>query len=398
MLDAREVFDGLTQHDQVSWTSMISGLSRNGDRKGALLMFKRMLVSSVKPNCQTFVGVMSGKTGPEEALVNATMLHAQIVKRGFESNSFLISTLVDVYSKCGRLGQAEVLFYDTEEKEEVLFNPMISGYCFNARYEKGLRLFAEMRERNLSPSYHAVTSALHACGSITLLQQGREIHALLIKLGSEFNIYVVSALVDMYSKCGSVEEARRAFDQTVEKNAVMWTSMILGYAQNGKGLNALELFKIWKKECDFRPDHVSFTAVLSACVHSGLVEKGLEYFGMFKNVYGIVPDQDHYACLVDLYARNGQLEKAKELMETMPQKPNHFMWSSFLSSCRDYGEIEIAKKTADKILLTETRDASSYIVLANLYASAGLWGEAAEVTRSMNEHKIKKNVSAGSWV
>ncbi|KAK9285771.1 hypothetical protein L1049_024972 [Liquidambar formosana] len=397
IMDARRVFDGMQRHDQVSWTSIISGFSQSGHGTEAILLFKGMLGTQIKPNCFTYVSVISACTGVEEPLEQSMSLHAHVISLGFETNSFVVSSLIDCYSKCGRIDLAKSLCDLAIERDSILLNSMISGYSQNLYGEEALKLFVEMRNHELGPTNHTLTSILNACGSLTVLRQGRQVHSLVIKMGSESNVFVISTLIDMYSKCGSIDEARQVLDQTVEKNSVLWTSMITGYAQNGRVSDGLKLFECLVTEGRFIPDHICFTAVLSACNHAGLLDRGIEYFDKMRREYGLVPELDQYACLVDLYSRNGHLRKAKELMEEMPYDPNSVMWSSFLSSCKDYGEVELGREAADHIFKMEPCSAVPYVTLANIYAKAGLWGEVAEIRKLMKQKGIRK--SAGwSWV
>ncbi|GAB4826036.1 hypothetical protein Ancab_008905 [Ancistrocladus abbreviatus] len=179
----------------------------------------------------------------------------------------------------------------------------------------------------------------------------------------------------MYSKCGSIDEARSIFDQTIHKNCILWTSMISGYAQSGRGSEGLKLFDHFVTEEGFEPDHICFTTILSACNHAGFLDRGIQYFNKMKKDHGLVPKLDQYACLVDLYARKGHLRKAKELMEEMPFTPNDIMLSSFLSSCRIYGAVELARETAEDLFKMQPHNVAAYVTMARIYAEAGSWDE-----------------------
>ncbi|KAF3439137.1 hypothetical protein FNV43_RR17412 [Rhamnella rubrinervis] len=397
IMEARSVFCCMTRHDQVSWSSIIAGFSQNGYCIEAIVMFKEMLSTDFKPNSFTYVSVISACTGLTGALEEVSLLHTHVIKLGFNSNSFVVSSLIDCYSKWGMVDQASLLFGETTKRDNILFNSIISGYSQNLYGEEAMKLFMEMRNKHLSPTDHTLTSILNASGSLTVLQHGRQIHSLVTKMGSESNVFVVSALIDMYSKCGSIDCARCVFDQTVEKNSVLWTSMIMGYAQSGRGFEALELFEHSVTKDRFMPDHVCFTAVLTACNHAGFLERGIEYFNKLRMVYGLVPELDQYACLVDLYARNGHLRKAKELMEEMPYTPNYVMWSSFLSSCKVHGEVDLAREAAHKLIELEPCNAAHYVTLSHIYARAGLWAEVAEV-RKLMQQKAKRKSAGWSWL
>lgn len=263
--------------------------------------------------------------------------------------------------------------------------------------EEAMKLFLKMRSENISPTDHTLTSMLHACGSLAILQEGRQLHALVYKFGSTCNVFIASALVDMYSKCGCVDESRHAFDQTIKKNAILWTAMISGYAQNGRGHESLELFDSMLDQ-GFVPDHICFTSVLIACNHAGLLERGVAYFDQMTSVHNLIPRLDQYGCLIDLYTRKGHLRKAKEIIEGMPFEPNTVMWSSFLRSCKVYGEIELALVAAKELLKMEPHSVVPYITLARVYAGAGLWNEVGMIRESMQRDKIRKDATGWSWI
>ncbi|XP_052195967.1 pentatricopeptide repeat-containing protein At2g13600-like [Diospyros lotus] len=397
LADAWRVFDSMKMHDQVSWTSIIAGYSQNGDGRQAILLFKEMLLSQIRPNAVTYVGVISACIGLELAFECCISLHAHVVKLGTDRNSFVVSSLIDCYSKCGRVEQAVLLFDARAEKDIVLLNSMISGYSQNLFGEEALKLFIQMQKYSISPTDHTLTSILNACGCLAVLQQGRQFHALVIKMGSTCNVFVACSLIDMYSKCGSIDEARCVFDQAVKKNSVLWTSMISGYTQCGRGSCGLELFDYLVTKEGLMPDHVCLTAVLSACNHAGFLDRGIDYFNRMRRDYGLIPDLDQYACVIDLYARQGHLKKAKGLMEEMPFRPNSVIWSSFLHSCKVYGEIELGKQAALQLFKMEPQNAVPYITLASIYAGAGLWSEVAKTRKLLNLKEMKKN-TGWSWV
>ncbi|KAG5021867.1 hypothetical protein AAZX31_07G065800 [Glycine max] len=397
ILDARKVFSGMKIHDQVSWTSLITGFSINRQGRDAFLLFKEMLGTQVTPNCFTFASVISACVGQNGALEHCSTLHAHVIKRGYDTNNFVVSSLIDCYANWGQIDDAVLLFYETSEKDTVVYNSMISGYSQNLYSEDALKLFVEMRKKNLSPTDHTLCTILNACSSLAVLLQGRQMHSLVIKMGSERNVFVASALIDMYSKGGNIDEAQCVLDQTSKKNNVLWTSMIMGYAHCGRGSEALELFDCLLTKQEVIPDHICFTAVLTACNHAGFLDKGVEYFNKMTTYYGLSPDIDQYACLIDLYARNGNLSKARNLMEEMPYVPNYVIWSSFLSSCKIYGDVKLGREAADQLIKMEPCNAAPYLTLAHIYAKDGLWNEVAEVRRLIQRKRIRKP-AGWSWV
>ncbi|KAM7265277.1 hypothetical protein ACFE04_002960 [Oxalis oulophora] len=393
IFDARKIFDDMENHDRVSWTSIISGYSQTSNRKEAILMFKQMLGSDIKPNCVTYVSVITSCADFKQV----TSLHGHAIKLVHSFNSYLVSSLIDCYSKSGNPEHAVLLFHEASEKDNVMYNSMISGYSQNLLFEDALRLFSEMRRNNVSPTDHTLTSILNSYGNLAILQQGKQVHSLVIKMGSDNNVFVTSALIDMYSKCGSIVDSRSVFHHTTLRSSVLWTSMIMGYAQSGMASEALELFEHLVKEEEYKPDHICFMAVLIACNYAGLVNKGEEYFHEMRRNYGLVPDFRQYSCLIDLYARNGHVRKARELIDEMLYDPNVVMWSSFLGFCKVYGEIELGREAANILFKLDPHNAAAYVAIVHIYAKAGLWDEVEGIRKLMKQRGIRKS-TGWSWV
>ncbi|KAI5438601.1 hypothetical protein KIW84_024366 [Lathyrus oleraceus] len=203
-----------------------------------------MLGTRIMPNCFTLTSVVNACVGENGVVDCCPSLHVHVVKRGFDTSNFVISSLVDCYASCGRIDDAVLLFNETSEKDTVIYNTMISGYCRNLYNEDALKLFVEMRGKNMSPTDHTVSSILSACSRLAVLVEGKQVHSLVIKMGFE-NVFVDSTLINIYSKGGDIDEARRVLDQTSWKNTVLLTSMIMGYAQCGRGLEALGFLIIY---------------------------------------------------------------------------------------------------------------------------------------------------------
>lgn len=209
-------------------------------------------------------------------------------------------------------------------------------------------------------------------------------------------MFVLSSLIDMYSKSGSIDDARSVFDQTIERNSVLWTSMILESAHSGRAIEGLELFDhMVEKGC--LPNHMCFTAVFTACNHAGLLNKAVEYFDSMRKDYGLVPKLNQYACLVDLHARKGDLMKAIQLIDEMPFDPNCVMLRSLLSCCRTYGAVDLGTKVGCRLFKLQPNNAAAYVTMAHIYAEAGLWDEVTNIKKLIKQKGIKKSAS-WSWV
>ncbi|XVE96785.1 hypothetical protein REPUB_Repub02eG0252900 [Reevesia pubescens] len=233
-----------------------------------------------------------------------------------------------------------------------------------------------MKNLTIKPNDFTLTSLLRACTGSGALGQGRSAHCQAIQMGFDSYSYICNALISMYCKCGSVEDALVIFKKMAgNKDIVSWNLMIAGYAQHGRVMEAIVLFEKMEEE-KIKPDAITFLGVLSSCRHAGLVEQGRVYFDSMV-VNGVEPALDHYSCVVDLLGRAGLLEEARDFILKMLICPNAVIWGSLLSSCRLHGSVWIGIEAAESRLLLEPGCAATHVQLANLYATARQWDQAA---------------------
>ena len=277
-----------------------------------------------------------------------------------------------------------------------VYNSMIACYCQNFYVENAIRLYLQMRNWVINATDTTMTSILHAARMVSNVQFGRQVHGLIIKLGFLTNLFVLSSLIEVYSKNGFINEARYVFDQTIERNNVLWTSMVSGYARNGKAVEALELFD-QMMAAGFVPDHVCFTAVLSACNHAGFLDRGVEHFNKMIKYYDLSPTLDEYACLIDLYARQGNLSKTVQVMVDIPFKPNCIILNAILSSCKTYGAVELGREAFDRLFSLQPHNSAVCLTMARLYAEDAFWDEDANIRNIMKPKGVQKGI-AWSWV
>ncbi len=395
LADARQVFDSMSQHDVVSWNTMIAGHAQHGEGKEALRLFERMQQEGMKPDSVTFVTALSACTS-EAALTQGKQIHAQIITSGVKPNIILTNALVNMYSKCGSLADARQVFDSMSQRDLVSWNTMITGHVLNGESIEALNLFERMQQEGMKPNKVTFISALSACTSEAALTQGKKIHAQIINARVKLDMIIETALVNMYSKCGSLADARQVFDSMNQRDLVSWDAMIAAYAQHGEGKEALRLFERMQQE-GMKPDSVTFINVLSACSHSGLVEEGLHCFESMQAKHKIIPTLDHYSCLVDLFGRAGQLDNAEQIIATAPMPPNAVMWMTLLGACRLLGDVERAERVAARIFDLEPQNPAAYVLLGNIYAAAGRWADEARVRGRMRDLGIRKEPGQ-SWI
>ncbi|KAF6161936.1 hypothetical protein GIB67_014138 [Kingdonia uniflora] len=190
----------------------------------------------------------------------------------------------------------------------------------------------------VSPDKYSFAALIKACSCLTALEQGRQIQANAIKLEYASDQFVGTLLVDMYAKCGSIQESYKLFKRMNVRNIASWNAMLVGLAQHGNGEEALNFFKQMRCQ-DIKPDSITFVGVLSACSHSGLVSKAYGYFNSMHSMYGIEPKIEHYSCLVDVLGRAGHVHQAKKLIESMPFEPSASMYRALLGGA-NYKEMQ----------------------------------------------------------
>ncbi|KAL7088526.1 hypothetical protein ACP275_13G132500 [Erythranthe tilingii] len=316
-------------------------------------------------------------------------MHWQMVVVGFIPDEYLKIKLLILYAKSGDLDTAHVFFDALIMKNIISWNAMIAGYVQKGLEEMGLSLYHRMRQLGWMPDQYTFASVFRACSSLAILEQGKQAHGILIKSQISINVVVNSALMDMYFKCSSPHDAFRVFNTSLQRNVITWTCLISGYGLHGRVYEVLDAFHQMISE-GFKPNQITFLAVLSACSHGGLVDKGQEYFSSMLKDYGVRPRGKHYAVMVDLLGRAGRLEEAYEFVQVSPCKDHPAVWGALLGACRIHGNMDIVKIAAKNFFELEPENAGKYIVLCNAYATFGMWKNVAEIRSVMRGSGIKK--------
>lgn len=393
--DAHRVFDKVCEGDVIACSTMIVGFAKNGRATDAFEIFRQMLRISVMPNMITVVNVLL-VCGDSAALQQGKEIHAYGIKRGFASIVSVCRALINMYAKCGSMEDALKVFDESSDKSATLWAEMILGYRINGHGEQALGFFHQMQQHGIEPNLRTMLNILPVCADLAVLQEGKRFHAYIIKSGFYSNVFVCSALMDIYTNCGDIELTRKVFDSISDKGVVAWTAIIAAYGINGNGKEALELFRQMQL-ADVKPNDFTFAAVMSACSSAGLVAEGWEYFNCMSQKYDIQPRAEHYACLVKLLGRAGQLNEALNFIKNMPIKPDAGVWRAVLGACRSHCNIEIGEYAAKHLLELEPLNAGNYITLANIYAAAERLDGVAKVRTMMKDRGLKERPER-SWV
>lgn len=307
------------------------------------------------------------------------------------------NSMIAGYVKVGDVMAARELFDMMPGKNVISWSILLDGYVSHGNPLEALKLFKQMLLEHVKVDKVAVVAALSACAQLGALVQGRWMHIYVERNRIDVDIVVQAALLDMYMKCGSVNEASRAFYSMSERNAICYSVMIFGYGTNGHGKKALELFRQMVWERNVWIDDMLFLAVLMACSHAGFVYEGLCIFEQMKGAYGIEPKLEHYSCLVDLLSRSGQLDSAREVIKSMPMKPNcAALWGSLLLACRTHRDVMLAEVAVKKLVELKADDCGTYILLSNIYADMGLQEESLRVWKLMKNRSMEKETGKSS--
>nr|GMC60033.1 pentatricopeptide repeat-containing protein At3g49710 [Ipomoea batatas] len=399
LAEAKKVFEAMGEiKDEVSWNSMIVAYGQHREGSKALALYQAMVWMELKEDMFTLASVLTAFTSMED-FHGGLQFHARLIKMGFHQNPHVGSGLIDLYSKCsGGMLHCTKVFQEIPDPDLVLWNTMISGYSlFEEFSEEAVAYFRRLQRAGHRPDDCSFVCVISACSNLSSPLQGKQIHSLAIKSYIPTNrIAVNNALIAMYSKCGSLQDAMRIFDRMPEHNSVSLNSMISGYAQHGRGMESLVLFERMLAG-NTAPTSITFISVLSACAHTGKVEEGKKYFSMMTEKFGIKPEAGHYSCMIDLLGRTGKLEEAESLIETMPYSPGTIGWGSLLRACRTHGNIELAVKAANHCLQLDPSNAAPYVMLANMHASSGRWEEVAAIRKQMRDKGVKKKPGC-SWI
>lgn len=422
---ARKLFDDITDKTLVSWNSMIGGHARTGNWKEAFCLFEKMREWRMEPDEFTFVNLLAVCSQSCD-LDLGRYVHFCIETTGVKIDVIVRNALMDMYGKCGDLHSAQAIFDRTQEKNVVSWTSMISAHAQHGSIEaarhffdqmprknvvswnsmiscylrKGqcrevLDLFNKMRDSRVLPDEATLVGILAACCQLGDLVMGKKIHNYVLSNKGAYSVTLYNSLVDMYAKCGPVGAALDIFLGMPEKNSVSWNVIIGALALHGCGLEAVKLFEKMHDD-GVLPDGITFTGLLSACSHSGLVDMGIYYFDRMSVVYGVEREIEHYACMVDLLGRGGLLGEAIKLIGRMPMKPDVVVWGALLGACRIHANVEIGKVILKQILELEPHSGGLYVLISNIYWEAQRWEDVKKIRELMKYHGIKKDRAISS--
>lgn len=418
----RTLFDNMHEKDGVSWNVLITGYVEYGYFEEGIKLFSEMKDMNIKANEATLLSLISNCHEVEQGKV----VHGYINQIGFQAKTSICNSLINMYARIGYNELGREIFDNMREKDTITWNSMINGYAQCGSMDTARSLFDQMPKKDnfslstiilgyvrcnkaeeaigiykelvnevdgLKLDRVTLISILSACSSLGALEEGKYIDTYIENNEIKIDAYLGTALIDMYSKCGCIDSAMKIFKEVKERDVFTWTAMISGLALNGRGEEALRMFR----KLPMKPNSVTFLSALSACVHCGLVNDGIDIYRSMVNDHKIEPEMSHLGCMVDILGRAGLLEEALDFIKRLRCKVDASVWGALLGACRIHGNTKVAEIAMKKMVELEPKHEGAHVILSNIYAEAGEWKEKKEMRKKMKDANIKKKVGA-SWI
>ncbi|KAI4301710.1 hypothetical protein L6164_034961 [Bauhinia variegata] len=420
MAYATRIFPQTQNPNVLLFNSMIKGYSLCGPTQQSFHLLSVMKNRAILLDEYTFAPLLKSSSNLCDYKLGQCV-HGEVIAVGFQSYGSIRIGLVELYSTCGRMEDANKVFDEMSNKDVIVWNLMIQGFCKTGKLEIGLKIFRQMNERSIvswnmmisclaqnrqdnqalqlfyemldqgfEPDEATLVTVLPICSRLGAVDAGNWIHSYASSRGLKQDFVAVgNSLVDFYCKCGNLEVAWSIFNDMSHKNVVSWNTMISGLAYNGMGERGVDLFKEMVQK-GFSPSDSTFVGVLACCAHAGLVDRGRELFASMTENFQLHPKLEHYGCVVDLLGRCGQVKEAHDLIRSMPMKPTAALWGALLSACRTYGDRELAETASKELINLEPWNSGNYVLLSNIYAEEGRWDEVEKVRTLMRGKNIMK--------
>ncbi|XP_021761556.1 pentatricopeptide repeat-containing protein At2g02980, chloroplastic-like [Chenopodium quinoa] len=361
----------------------------------SIFVYVQMHKHGISPDLLTFPAVIKSTAHLGRRRLGKS-LQCCVIKMGFGSDLFANTALVHMYCSCLSIDDARRVFDEMPERNSVSWNALITGYVHGRRFLEAFDVFRDMMRDGVELREVTMVGLLSACANLGALDHGRWVHDYIRQNGLALNVYVGTALIDMYSKCGNLEEGFKVFKAMKVKNVCTWNVLISAYSMNGRGEDALMAFYSMVFD-DYKPDDVTFLAVLSACFHEGLVGEGRSHFRSMKEEFGVEPKMEHYGCMIDLLSRADLIDEAMELIRTMPLIPDPTIWRALLRAFQFRENFHLVELVILKLVELEPQNGDNFFLLSNLCIQQQRWAE-VEIVREMTKDRGIQNLPGYSSV
>lgn len=359
------LFDNMKEQNVVTWNTIIAVYAEHQRAEDVLQSLENMQLKGFWANNVTYVNALKAYAGIE-ALPAGKRLHCCIAESGYDMDVVVATALAGMYCRCGKLRDGYRVFSDMTERNIISWNTMVSACGQHGCGMQGLTIYEQMQWEGVTPDQFTHTSMLSICANqLVLLSLGKYIHSCIMHSGCEPEIIVETSLLDMYGKCGSLQDACKVFDKMSKQSVVPWNVMISNYAQHGYVGEAIGLVNAMQQK-GVIPDNVTFVGLLSACSHTGMLVEGF-YNSLLMNIYGIKPMAEQFHCIIDLLGRAGQAEEAEDLIHKMPLEPSLIAWMALLGCCRNTTDVEQGEYIAKHVFEYDPGNSAALALLASIH-------------------------------
>ncbi|XP_051123275.1 pentatricopeptide repeat-containing protein At5g66520-like [Andrographis paniculata] len=423
LIFARALFDSYPLNPPtLLWNLMIRAYSKLRDSSDSISLFCRMLSSSSPPDDRTFNSVITSSARQESVLFGLSV-HSMAIKNGYCLNLYVANPLLNMYgvfamvdnadkvfdempvkdvfswttllaahAKHGTVQKAEELFEQMPQRNNVSWAVIISGFVSRGMFSEAIRYFDRMLSE-IRPNEAVLVSAISACAHLGSLDHGNRIHGYINANGIPETSNIRTALIDMYAKCGTIDQAYQVFNAIATPNIQNFSSLISGLSIHGLGEEAVRVFRRMLIK-SMRPNEITILGVLNGCSHAGLVQSGTSIFYNMENRWGITPGIEHYGCYIDLLSRAGYLAKAFSIVKRMPMSPDDVVWRALLSACRIHRNAGFGER-----IMRYSEYSGGDVLLSNTFASVGKWENVARLRDMMEDDKRRSRSNIGcSWI
>ncbi|WVY96279.1 hypothetical protein V8G54_028430 [Vigna mungo] len=390
-----EAFRGINSPNVISWTSLIAGFAEHGLEEESFQLFGEMQAAGVQPNSFTLSAIL-GACSKMKSVFQTMKIHGHIIKTKTDVDIAVGNALVDAYAGGGKTDEAWSVIHKMNHRDLITYTSLAAKLNQRGDHEMALKVIAHMCNDDVKMDEFSLASFLSAAASLGTMETGKQLHCYSVKSGFEICNSFSNSLVHLYSKCGSMHDAYRAFKDIHEPDTVSWNGLISGLASNGHIFDALSAFDDMRL-AGVKPDSFTFLSLMFACSQGSLLNQGLDYFYSMEKTYDITPKLDHYVCLIDLLGRGGRLEEAMGVIETMPFMPDSVIYKTLLNACKLHGNVLLGEDMARRCLELDPCDPAVYWLLASLYDNARLSDFGDKTRKLMRERGLRRS-SRHCWM
>ncbi|TKW19087.1 hypothetical protein SEVIR_5G475000v4 [Setaria viridis] len=389
-LVARKLFDCTENHNLVSWTTMIAGYMQNSLDAEAMDMFWQMCRAGWQPDVFAFTSILNS-CGSLEAIWQGRQIHAHAIKANLETDEYVKNALIDMYAKCDHLTAARAVFDALAHDDAVSYNAMIEGYARQGDLKEALHIFRRMRYCSLRPNLLTFVSLLGVSSFQSAIELSKQIHGLIIRSGTSVDLYVGSALIDAYSKCSLVDDAKAVFLMMQNRDMAIWNAMIFGHAQNEQGEEAVKLFSQLRAS-GVTPNEFTFVALVTVASNLASMFHGQQFHAqIIKAGADINPHVSN--ALIDMYAKCGFIKEGWLLFESTCGK-DVICWNSMISTYSQHGHAEEALRVFQ--LMREAGVEPNYVTFVGVLAACAHAGLVDEGLHHFNSMKTEYGIEPGT--